>query len=276
MCDELDGRAARTFDQASTLGALLDMVTDRVATTGLLAILCAFYPAWSLAFLVLLMLDIFSHWFQMYSTLLAGSSTHKVRRPPGRPAPQGRLGCARGRCRWAGVRHKARMHPLQQRGRIPHRRDPAAGKGAAGRAAPPPAPVPQPRRHPVAPQDVKSRSLLVRTYYSNRIFMGFCCVCCEVEYLCLYLLHWARFQQLGLLPLSPALLQQLPPALVSALPPVAALQRLGGVPAVAVVALLALPGVAIKQTCNWLQLRTAAAGLVDYDTKRLAAAGKAA
>ena len=78
VCDELDGRAARTFNQASTLGALLDMVTDRVATTGLLAILCAFYPAWSLAFLVLLMLDIFSHWFQMYSTLLAGSVTHKV------------------------------------------------------------------------------------------------------------------------------------------------------------------------------------------------------
>jgi phosphatidylglycerophosphate synthase len=54
------------------------MVTDRVATTGLLAILCAFYPEGSLLFLVLLMLDISSHWFQMYSTMLAGSSTHKV------------------------------------------------------------------------------------------------------------------------------------------------------------------------------------------------------
>ena len=107
------------------------------------------------------------------------------------------------------------------------------------------------------------------------MFMGFCCICCEVEYLCLYLLHWPRFQQLGLLPLSPALLQQLPPALVSALPPLAALQRLGGVPAVVVVALLVLPGVATKQTCNWLQLRTAAAGLVAFETKRMeAGAGK--
>lgn len=32
-------------------------------------------------------------------------------------------------------------------------------------------------------QDVKSRSWLVRTYYKNRIFMGYCCVCCEVLYL---------------------------------------------------------------------------------------------
>lgn len=194
VCDELDGRAARTFNQCSTLGALLDMVTDRVATTGLLAILCAFYPTYSLLFLVLLMLDISSHWFQMYSTLLAGSSTHK---------------------------------------------------------------------------DVKSRSLLVRFYYSNRMFMGFCCVCCEVQYLCIYLLKWPAFQQLGLLSIQPALLHQIPPALIRALPLVSSLQRLGGVPAVAVVALLALPGVMIKQTCNWLQLRTAADGLVEYDLKQM-------
>lgn len=29
VLDETDGRAARTFNQASTLGAVLDMVTDR-------------------------------------------------------------------------------------------------------------------------------------------------------------------------------------------------------------------------------------------------------
>lgn len=29
VCDELDGRAARTFNQTSTMGAVLDMVTDR-------------------------------------------------------------------------------------------------------------------------------------------------------------------------------------------------------------------------------------------------------
>lgn len=31
VLDETDGRAARTFNQASTLGAVLDMVTDRQA-----------------------------------------------------------------------------------------------------------------------------------------------------------------------------------------------------------------------------------------------------
>ena len=77
VCDELDGRYARKFNQTSTLGAVLDMVTDRVATSCLLAILCTFYPALQPAFLALLMLDIFSHWFQMYATLAMGSATHK-------------------------------------------------------------------------------------------------------------------------------------------------------------------------------------------------------
>ena len=38
----------------------------------------------------------------------------------------------------------------------------------------PPGPAP-------LPQDVHSRSFVVRFYYRNRIFMGFCCVCCEVR-----------------------------------------------------------------------------------------------
>lgn len=29
VCDELDGRAARAFNQSSTFGAVLDMLTDR-------------------------------------------------------------------------------------------------------------------------------------------------------------------------------------------------------------------------------------------------------
>lgn len=32
-------------------------------------------------------------------------------------------------------------------------------------------------------QDVKSRSWLVRTYYRHRMFMGVCCISCEVLYL---------------------------------------------------------------------------------------------
>jgi CDP-diacylglycerol--inositol 3-phosphatidyltransferase len=34
----------------------------------------------------------------------------------------------------------------------------------------------------------------VRTYYSNRIFMGFCCINCEVLYLSLFLLRLPAFQ----------------------------------------------------------------------------------
>jgi CDP-diacylglycerol--inositol 3-phosphatidyltransferase len=49
-----------------------------VSTSCLLALLCIAYPRALVVFVSLLMLDIFSHWFQMYSTLLAGSSTHKV------------------------------------------------------------------------------------------------------------------------------------------------------------------------------------------------------
>ena len=76
-CDELDGRFARQFDQTSTFGAVLDMVTDRVATSCLLALLCSLYSAWQPLLMVLLGLDIFSHWFQMYATLAMGASTHK-------------------------------------------------------------------------------------------------------------------------------------------------------------------------------------------------------
>ena len=105
MADETDGRFARKYQQTSTLGAVLDMVTDRyitkalsshsyhcfsakktmeyltlcrVATAGLLMLLCKAYPGWFLLFVILLQLDISSHWFQMYSTLVAGNTTHKV------------------------------------------------------------------------------------------------------------------------------------------------------------------------------------------------------
>ncbi len=35
VCDELDGRFARMLNQTSTLGAVLDMVTDRWAAAGI-------------------------------------------------------------------------------------------------------------------------------------------------------------------------------------------------------------------------------------------------
>ncbi|KAG2253559.1 hypothetical protein Bca52824_083695 [Brassica carinata] len=64
-CDAVDGWCARVFNQVSTFGAVLDMVTDRVSTACLLVILSQVYRP-SLVFLSLLALDIASHWLQMY------------------------------------------------------------------------------------------------------------------------------------------------------------------------------------------------------------------
>ncbi|XP_013688620.1 CDP-diacylglycerol--inositol 3-phosphatidyltransferase 1 isoform X1 [Brassica napus] len=75
-CDAVDGWCARRFNQVSTFGAVLDMVTDRVSTACLLVVLSQVYRP-SLVFLSLLALDIASHWLQMYSTFLAGKSSHK-------------------------------------------------------------------------------------------------------------------------------------------------------------------------------------------------------
>nr|GMC50790.1 probable CDP-diacylglycerol--inositol 3-phosphatidyltransferase 2 [Ipomoea batatas] len=62
--------------QVSTFGAVLDMVTDRISTACLLVILSQVYRP-SLIFLSLLALDIGSHWLQMYSSFLAGKTSHK-------------------------------------------------------------------------------------------------------------------------------------------------------------------------------------------------------
>lgn len=77
VCDELDGRYARKYGQTSMFGAVLDMVTDRVATCGLVCVLSGRYPRLMPGMVVLMMLDVSSHWFQMYATLSKGSKTHK-------------------------------------------------------------------------------------------------------------------------------------------------------------------------------------------------------
>ncbi|KAL3684216.1 hypothetical protein R1sor_002238 [Riccia sorocarpa] len=114
ICDELDGRFARMLDQTSTFGAVLDMVTDRVSTAGLLVVLSHIYKDSFLLFLGLLVLDISSHWLQMYSTFLASKTSHK--------------------------------------------------------------------------DMADSKSWILRLYYQQRIFMGYCCISCEVLYIVLFLL----------------------------------------------------------------------------------------
>ncbi|KAL5129897.1 CDP-diacylglycerol--inositol 3-phosphatidyltransferase 1 [Glycine soja] len=76
VCDAVDGWCARKFNQVSTFGAVLDMVTDRISTACLLVVLSQLYKP-SLIFLSLLALDIASHWLQMYSTFLTGKTSHK-------------------------------------------------------------------------------------------------------------------------------------------------------------------------------------------------------
>ncbi|BDA47806.1 CDP-diacylglycerol-inositol 3-phosphatidyltransferase [Coccomyxa sp. Obi] len=182
VCDELDGRFARMLNQATMLGQVLDMVTDRLSTAGLLAILGMLSPRWYFGFLALLMLDIFSHWFQMYATMASGATTHKA---------------------------------------------------------------------------TDSRSAVVRFYYRQRLFMGFCCVCCEVLYLSLYLLHFKSYQRWPLVPVP--LLGALQPHLNGAA------AELEGVPLALVIALLAVPGFVIKQFINCVQLRSAMQLLVATD-----------
>ncbi|KAK3412707.1 probable CDP-diacylglycerol--inositol 3-phosphatidyltransferase 2 [Eucalyptus grandis] len=76
VCDGVDGWCARKFNQVSTFGAVLDMITDRVSTACLLVLLSQVYRP-GLSFLLLLALDISSHWLQMYSTFLTGKVSHK-------------------------------------------------------------------------------------------------------------------------------------------------------------------------------------------------------
>ncbi|KAJ4880039.1 putative CDP-diacylglycerol--inositol 3-phosphatidyltransferase 2 [Raphanus sativus] len=170
-CDAVDGWCARKFNQVSTFGAVLDMVTDRVSTACLLVILSQIYRP-SLVFLSLLALDIASHWLQMYSTFLSGKTSHK---------------------------------------------------------------------------DVKdSTSWLFRLYYGNRMFMGYCCVSCEVLYIILFLI--AKNHTENLMNVLVESLTQFSPLFL----------------------LLALSifGWSIKQIINVIQMKTAADVCVQYDIEK--------
>lgn len=171
VCDALDGWFARKFNQASTFGAVLDMVTDRVSTACLLVILSQVYRP-GLVFLSLLALDISSHWLQMYSTFLVGKTSHK---------------------------------------------------------------------------DVKdSSSWLFKLYYGNRMFMGYCCVSCEVLYITLFLLARNQAESLIDVLVNAATTSWIYLVLLA----------------------LLLFGWAIKQFVNVIQMKTAADACVLYDINK--------
>ena len=78
VLDLFDGMAARAFDQTSRFGAVLDMVTDRCSTAVMLSVLAHLYsgahPRAFDAFVMLMVLDVASHWVQMKA---AGNMHHK-------------------------------------------------------------------------------------------------------------------------------------------------------------------------------------------------------
>ncbi|KAM7479453.1 hypothetical protein LguiA_027666 [Lonicera macranthoides] len=171
VCDALDGWFARKFNQVSTFGAVLDMVTDRISTACLLVILSQVYRP-GLVFLSLLALDIASHWLQMYSTFLVGKASHK---------------------------------------------------------------------------DVNdSTSWLFKAYYGNRMFMGYCCVACELLYITLFLLAKNQTENI-----TDVLVDAWRQSLLHA-----------------VLLALLIFGWAIKQSINVIQMKTAADLCVLYDINK--------
>ncbi|XP_028410407.1 CDP-diacylglycerol--inositol 3-phosphatidyltransferase-like [Dendronephthya gigantea] len=76
--DQFDGYFARRLGQVSKFGAMLDMLTDRCATTCLMVMLSEFLPSYRVVFQFLISLDISSHWLHMYSSLIKGDESHKI------------------------------------------------------------------------------------------------------------------------------------------------------------------------------------------------------
>lgn len=75
--DAFDGYAARKFNQGTRFGAVLDMVTDRCATSSLICYLCVVYPQFCIMWQLLVSLDLASHYMHMYAMLSSGSALHK-------------------------------------------------------------------------------------------------------------------------------------------------------------------------------------------------------
>ncbi|KAG7661730.1 PIS1 [[Candida] subhashii] len=75
--DAFDGYAARRYNQGTRFGAVLDMVTDRCATSSLIVYLAVLYPQFTIGWQILVSLDLASHYMHMYAMLSVGSNSHK-------------------------------------------------------------------------------------------------------------------------------------------------------------------------------------------------------
>lgn len=78
LLDMADGYCARRLKQESKMGAVLDFAIDRSTDVAIFMILVIVYPkAWIILSLIL-MLDIFSHICQLYSTIFLKIDNHKL------------------------------------------------------------------------------------------------------------------------------------------------------------------------------------------------------
>lgn len=77
LLDALDGHAARLLNQSTIFGAMLDQLTDRCGTMGLLVTLSYFYPKYMFLFQLSMAIDISCHWIFLHSSLIQGKSSHK-------------------------------------------------------------------------------------------------------------------------------------------------------------------------------------------------------
>ena len=62
------------------MGKVLDMVTDRISTGGLLLVVSLYLPSLASFFILVFWLDIAAHWYHMYATVIRDSAhgSHKV------------------------------------------------------------------------------------------------------------------------------------------------------------------------------------------------------
>lgn len=79
ILDAVDGMAARKYNQSTNFGAVLDMVCDRASDAVILAWLGALYPQWAFIFYGDILLDLTSHWYQMYVACSSGEHHKKSR-----------------------------------------------------------------------------------------------------------------------------------------------------------------------------------------------------
>uniref|UniRef100_A0A8C3QK04 CDP-diacylglycerol--inositol 3-phosphatidyltransferase n=1 Tax=Cyanoderma ruficeps TaxID=181631 RepID=A0A8C3QK04_9PASS len=85
LLDAVDGHMARLLDQGSRVGAMLDMLTDRLSSLCLLLNLALLQPRWAPLLQLCMALDVASHWLHMHWSTLQGASSHKAVGGEGHP-----------------------------------------------------------------------------------------------------------------------------------------------------------------------------------------------